>query len=108
MPGYLDPPRFPTHQSRGVALPKQTERAVRRAEATIVDAALGAWVASEVDQLESMALREAATTATEIEFDFYDRFGAAAGNSPVKQELLARKLDLLSYTNSRRIARRFG
>ncbi len=97
----------PVTPARSSRIPNRTERAVRRVEAEIVEAGLTAWADAEIDRMESFALQEAISTATEVEFDFYDRFKHAAGNSAVKHELLSRKLEILSNTNSRRISRRF-
>jgi hypothetical protein len=62
-------------------------------------------VDSEIDRLESIALGRAVEAAADIEFEFYDRFRAKAGNSAVKNELLARKLEILSRGNDERLRR---
>ena len=78
------------------------------AEAEFAEAGLTAWAKSEIDRYEAAALERVVTTATDIEFSFFDQFIAAAGSSAVKQELLARKLDLLSRLNDQRIRQRFS
>ena len=89
-------------------VPSRVERAARRAEIDISRAAVSMWRDVELDALESRAIGEASAIALRVEFGFYDTFMREAGNSAVKMELLARKLDALARTNADHTQRRFG
>src|SRR5437867_723727 len=91
--------------------PLRTARAAalaRRAEGAVLRHAARAWVVTQEDQIDSQTLRDAVEVAFDEEVEFYDHGMARADGSMTKQELLARKLELLSRSNNRRIARRFG
>ncbi len=67
--------------------------------------ALRAEVDAEKDQLDSQALSDAITYATELELQFLDHGLRLARGSEAGLEIVARKLDLMSRTNNSRIAR---
>jgi hypothetical protein len=86
----------------------QANRSQRRAEMAVYNHGLEVAVATEIDRIDSYAIADVITTATEEELRFLDYGMAMAGNSAAKAELVARKLNLLSNLNNARIARRFG
>lgn len=91
--------------------PLRTARAAaleRRADGEVLRYALRAWVVTQKDQIDSQTLRDAVEAAFDEEIDFYDHGMARANGSMTKQELLARKLEILSQLDNRRISRRFG
>jgi hypothetical protein len=103
-------PNFPDRITEAID-PMRTARAAgleRRAEGEVLRHGLRAWVVTQKDQIDSQTVRDAVETAFDEEVDFYDHGIACADGSLTKQELLARKLDILSRSNNRRILRRFG
>jgi len=86
----------------------QVNRAQREAELTVFNHGLQTAVAMEIDRLDSQAIADVITTATEEELCFLAYGLALAGGSAAKAELVARKVHLLSQINNARIARRFG
>jgi len=86
----------------------QANRAQRRAELAVYHHGLEMAVATELDRQDSQAIADVITTATEEELRFLDYGLAMANGSTAKVELVARKSNLLSNINNRRIARRFG
>jgi hypothetical protein len=83
-------------------------RAQRDANLVVFLHGLDAAAATEMDRQDSYAIADVLTTATEEELRFLDHGLALAGNSAAKVELVARKIEMLSSINNRRIARRFG
>lgn len=83
-------------------------RAQREADLVLFLHGLDAAVATEMDRQDSYAIADVLTTATNEELRFLDHGLALAGSSATKVELVARKLEMLSSINNRRIARRFG
>jgi hypothetical protein len=83
-------------------------RAQQRAEVQIQQHAVQAWRDSQMAALDAHALTSAVTAATEEELSFVDYGMTLVGTSAVKQELLARKLELLSTLNNAALRRRFG
>jgi hypothetical protein len=61
-----------------------------------------------MDQQDSQALADATTVALTEEIAFLNHGLALAGPSAAAVQLVARKTELLSNLNSRRIVRRFG
>jgi hypothetical protein len=86
----------------------QVGRVQRKAELTVLRHGLQAAVATEIDRLDSHAIADVITTATEEELRFLDYGLALADGSAAKAELVVRKVQLLSQINNSRIARRFG
>ena len=89
-------------------LPAHLRRARRRADYCLFHHGLEVAVAAEMDRQDGYALADVLTTATDEELRFLDHGLALAGGSATKVELVARKLEMLSSINNRRIARRFG
>ncbi len=103
-------PNFPDRISEAID-PLRTAHAAgleRRAEAEVLKHGLRAWVVCKKDEIDSQTIRDAVETAFDEEVSFYDHGLAAADGSVAKQELLARKLEILSRSNNRRIIRRFS
>jgi hypothetical protein len=65
-------------------------------------------ILTEVDRQDTIALGDVLTTATDEELRFLNHGLALAGSSAAKVELVARKVEMFSNINNRRIARRFG
>jgi len=86
----------------------QARRAQREAEVAVFRHGLQTAVATELDRLDSQAIADVITTATEEELRFLDYGLALANGSAAKAELVARKAHLLSQINNARIVRRFG
>lgn len=106
MGNFLEPYRSGSRSTTVVS--NRSERHARRIEAEVMAAGLEVWADAEIERMEALALGEAVSTVTDIEMRYYDRYLAAAGNSAVKHDLLARKLDILAGINERRLVRRFG
>lgn len=87
---------------------KRLARDQRRAEIEIVRHGLQQWVQTQKDEIDTLATRQAITTALEEEIDLFDYGMTLVNGSETKQQLLARKLELFSQLNNRRITRRFG
>jgi hypothetical protein len=103
-------PNFPDRISEAID-PMRTARAAaleRRAESEVLSHGLRAWIVTQKDQIDSQTVRDAVEMSFDEEVAFYDHATALADGSQTKQELLARKLDILSRSNNRRITRRFG
>jgi hypothetical protein len=91
--------------------PRQSARAARaqrEADLFLFLHRLDAAVATEMDRQDTFALGDVLTTATDEELRFLDHGLALAGSSAAKVELVARKIEMFSNINNRRIARRFG
>lgn len=104
------PELVPQETSRPIS-PVQSMRLARdqrRAEVEIVRHGLRQWVQTQKDEIDTLATRRAITTAFEEEIDLYDYGMLLVDGSATKQQLLARKLELFSQLNNRRITRRFG
>jgi uncharacterized protein YicC (UPF0701 family) len=86
----------------------QAERAASKADLATFKYALKSREEAEQDRLDSQAMADALRASLDEEIDLLDYGLRRAGGSPVKAELVARKLDMLSATNNRRISRRFG
>lgn len=86
----------------------QASRAQSRAALTVFRHALDARVVAECDQIDSQAAGDALQTALDVEVDLLDYGLRRANGSPAKVELVARKVEMLSNINNRRISRRFG
>jgi hypothetical protein len=63
---------------------------------------------AEFDRQDSDAAASATQVALEVEMDVLDYGMGRAGQSAAKINLVARKVELLSSTNNRRLLRRFG
>ena len=79
-----------------------------RAELAIYRHGLGARYRAEADRLDAQALSDAAQTSLEEELNLLDYGLRRAAGSAAKAELVARKVEMLSSINNRRIGRRFG
>lgn len=82
--------------------------ATRRAERGLERYALRQTVAVEKARIDTRAVAAVVTTSMEEEFLTYDYGMFLANGSAAKQELLARKLEMLSQLNNQLILRRFG
>lgn len=67
-----------------------------------------AWERSQIDRIDSLALRDAVQAAFHEECSFVDHGLALAGASVTKQRLLADKVALLAAGNNQRIGTRFS
>lgn len=90
---------------REVAL---ADRAQRRSELTVFKHALNAYADAERDRLDSQSTADAFQAALQAELDLLDYGLRRAGGSAAKVELVARKVEMLSSANNRRLGRRFG
>lgn len=82
-------------------------RLQRRAEFDVLRHKARAWVETKKDEIDSEAVADAITCATEEELRYYDYARTLADGSEVKREIILTKLALMSDCNNRRIARRF-
>lgn len=82
--------------------------ATRRAERGLERYALRQTVAVEKARVDTRAVAAVVTTSLEEEFITYDYGMFLANGSAGKQELLARKLEMMSQLNNQLILRRFG
>lgn len=87
---------------------KQAVQAGQQAHLDVYNHGLQMAIAREIDRIDTFALSDVITTAAEEECRFLDFGLHLADGSPIKLELLARKLQLLSNINNQRIAQRFG
>ena len=101
--GFL--PAIPNLVSPSVA--RRAQRAQERAELELYEYGLRAWADSMKEQIDTMALGEAVRTAATEEMDTYDEMMLQAGDSRVKQEIVLRKLAIMSNTNNARLRHRF-
>jgi hypothetical protein len=60
-----------------------------------------------MDQIDTAALGEAIRASAEEEMDTYDEMMLIAGDSRVKQQIVMRKLAIMSNTDNARLRRRF-
>ena len=97
-----DPPGFSPRQLA------RAKRAQTSAELELFRYQLAARVRSEMDRIDSEAIADAVRVALQEELSFLSDMLARAGTSQTALELVSRKLDFLSQSNSRRLARRFG
>jgi hypothetical protein len=93
------------HSPRQLA---KAQRAAADTEMAIYRHALAARLASEADRLESQAAADVLQASLDAELDLLEYGMRRAGGSPAKAELVARKVEMLSSINNRRISRRFG
>jgi riboflavin biosynthesis pyrimidine reductase len=87
---------------------RQASSRERRAALEIHSRSLQTAVATEIDRMDSQAIADVITTATEEEVRFLKYGLALADGSAAATELIVRKANLMSNLNNRRIARRFG
>jgi hypothetical protein len=83
-------------------------RAQRRAELEIFDHRLAAGVRAEGEIADAQALGDVMRTSLDEELNLLEWGLHRADGSAAKNELVARKVNMLSNINNRRIARRFG
>lgn len=83
-------------------------RAQRRAELEIFCHGLAAGVRAECEMQDARALGDVIRTSLDEELDLLDWGLYRSNGSTSKTELVARKVNMLSTINNRRIARRFG
>jgi hypothetical protein len=86
----------------------QAVRALRNTELAIFRHGLTARYQAEADRLDAQAGAEALQASLAEELNLLDYGLRRAGGSAAKAELVARKVELLSSINNRRINRRFG
>jgi hypothetical protein len=79
-----------------------------RAEMRMFKHGVDSFVEARCLDIDIRALGDAVDTSLEIEYGFYERGTYQAQGSAVKQELLARKLDLLDRASNRMISQRLG
>jgi hypothetical protein len=91
--------------------PRQLDRALRSQQET----ELNIWeyrqelrFHAEADRIDTEALGGALEAALEAEMNLLDFGLRQAGESAAKAALIARKVEMFSSYNNRRIARRFG
>lgn len=98
--------------SREAALgPRQAAaaaRAQRSTELQVFRHGLHARLQAECDRIDSQAAADAMRSALDEELDLLDYGLTRARGSAAKAELVARKVEMLSASNNRRITRRFG
>lgn len=102
---------LPVHMGAGGLSPRESKalsRSERRAQVAVVEHWLGAQVAVQKDQIDQMAVVDAATYSLEAEVGLLNYGKHLAGNDPAAQELVARKLSLLVGLDDARLRRRFG
>jgi hypothetical protein len=80
----------------------------RRAQLAVFTHGLEAWASAEEDRQDAQALADAARTSLDEELRLLRDGLALAGASAAGVELVSRKVNLVSNTNDRRIARNFG
>jgi hypothetical protein len=97
-----DDPRASTRQLA------QARRAQARSELELFRYSLGARARAEIDRMDSQAAADALRVALDEELDTLEYGLARAGQSVVKTELVARKVEMLANTNNHRFMRRFG
>jgi hypothetical protein len=83
-------------------------RAHRRAELEVFCHGLTAGVRTECEIQDAIAVADVMRTSLDEELDLLDWGLHRANGSAAKTELVARKVNMLSSINNRRIARRFG
>jgi hypothetical protein len=91
--------------------PRQAARAIRIArsnELRVFQHAVRARARAEMDQADGQAMADAMRGAMDEEMDLLDYGLRRAAGSPAKAELVARKVEMLSNANNRRLQRRFG
>lgn len=86
----------------------QAIRGQRRTELAVFEHGLAVAAQAECDIQDSMATESAARAALNAEIDLLDWGIYRAQGSPAKIELVARKVQMLSQLNDRRISRNFG
>ena len=86
----------------------RAERAERRAEERAFQEVLKIRHRSMIDQLESQAVGDAIRIALDEELNLLGYGLLRANGSMAKAELVARKVEMLSLINDRRISRHFG
>jgi hypothetical protein len=79
-----------------------------RTELAIYRHGLGARYRAEADRLDAQAVSDAVQASLEEELNLLDYGLRRAAGSAAAGELVARKANLLSSLNDRRIGRRFG
>jgi hypothetical protein len=105
MPDYL--PRPIDRLSVSPVQSWAVHRAQQRARTDVYLHGLEAARRSECDQIDTTALADAVTTATEEELRFVTYGMDLASGNPAKLAIVASKAQLLANVNNRRIARRF-
>jgi hypothetical protein len=83
-------------------------RTARRAELEMFEHRVHAAVRRDKDIADSESLADALSVATDEELSFLREFRAKANGSEAATELVARKLEIFSTINNRRISRRFS
>lgn len=86
---------------------RRAQRAQERAELELHEYGLRAWTVSMMEQIDTLTLGEAIRTSAEEEMDTYDDLAQQAGDSRVKQQIVMRKIAIMSNANNARLRRRF-
>lgn len=97
--------------SRGLLGPRemaQAERAQGRAMVRVFRHALDTRVLAECDQLDTQAAGDALQFSMDAEINLLDHGLGRANGNQAKVEIVARKVEMFSDMNNRRISRRFG
>lgn len=104
------PDRLPERRSGSVSpvARAQVARLQRRAEMDVVRHGIEAWKKAEMYEIDVYASTDAARTAFDEELALYDYGRARVNGSEVGQELLARKLNILSSLHDAKLVREFG
>jgi hypothetical protein len=98
-----------TNRPAGSALiSARAARTARRAELDMFEHRVEAAVRRDFDIADTEALADALGVATDEELAFLREFRAKANGSEAAMELVARKIEIFSTINNRRIARRFS
>lgn len=74
----------------------------------VYEHSLVAWQKSQIDQIDSMTLRDAVQVAFDEECAFYDHAMTKANGSEAKARIVADKLEILTTADNRRIMNRFN
>lgn len=83
-------------------------RAQRSTELRVFRHGLDARLRAECDRIDSQAAGDALRAALDEELDLLDYGLRRTGGSAAKAELVARKVEMLSSINNRRVSQRFG
>lgn len=89
-------------------LPSKADRSQQRAELEVFEHGLLTAVGVQKEMMDSQALGDVLTCALEEEMSLLDYGVARANGSAAKLELVARKVEMMSAIDNRRILRRYG
>ena len=95
------------HNPVAPAVARRAQHAQERAELELYGYSVRAWTVSMMDQIDTAALGEAIRASAEEEMDTYDEMMLIAGDSHVKQQIVLRKLAIMTNADNARLRRRF-